>query len=67
MNVAFSTVCVGNWDLHTIVTGATPCEVMKTVHTLGALDGVLETDTVPVIDIVSISPYLGRLRPQRVG
>jgi DNA-binding Lrp family transcriptional regulator len=62
-HVVFSAVCIGIWDLHATVTGATVSEVMETVHTLSAIDGVLEIDTLPVIDVIAMSPYLRRLRP----
>lgn len=62
MNVAFSAVCVGAWDLHITVTGATIGQAMDTVKTLSAIDGVLETDTLPLVDVISMNPYLGRVR-----
>jgi DNA-binding Lrp family transcriptional regulator len=60
-NVVFSAVCLGSWDLHVIVTATSARQLMDTVGTVQAVDGVIATDALLMVDVVRLSSYMKRL------
>jgi DNA-binding Lrp family transcriptional regulator len=60
-NVVFSAVCLGSWDLHALVTATSARQLMDIVGAVQAVDGVLATDAMLMVDVVRLSSYMKRL------
>jgi DNA-binding Lrp family transcriptional regulator len=60
-NVVFSAVCLGSSDLHIIVTATTAHQLMNLVGAMQAVDGVIATDALLMVDVVCLSSYMKRL------
>ncbi|MDR3655969.1 MAG: Lrp/AsnC family transcriptional regulator [Mycobacterium sp.] len=61
-NVVFTSICLGNCDMHIAAIAPDPRAVMQFVgESVQSVDGVLSTDTLLMVDVVRFSPWMKRL------
>lgn len=61
-NVVFTSICLGNSDMHIAAIAPDPRAIMQFVgESVQSVDGVLSTDTLLMVDVVRFSPWMKRL------